>query len=167
MNRFGKVPYEQFKKDMLKLFSITEESIQDCYQNIQLPRRATVGSAGYDFFSPLPFTIEPKTSVTIPTGIRVWLDPRLVLLLYPRSGLGFKYRLQLANTVGVIDSDYVNSDNCGHILAKLTNDSYENKTICLNEVDSFMQGIITPYFLTVDDSATEIRNGGFGSTDKR
>ena len=87
-----------------------------------------------------------------------------VLSLYPRSGLGFKYRLQLNNTVGIIDSDYYYSDNEGHIFAKLTNDSNEGKALSLNAGDGFMQGIFLPYGITEDDAADGTRNGGFGST---
>ena len=89
-----------------------------------------------------------------------------VLKLYPRSGLGFKYRLQLNNTVGIIDSDYFHSDNEGHIFAKITNDSNEDKVMRLELGDGFMQGIFVEYGITVDDEVTEIRNGGFGSTTK-
>ena len=59
------------------------------------------------------------------------MEPEWVLKCYPRSGLGFKYRLQLNNTVGIIDSDYYYSDNEGHIFAKITNDSNEDKTLSL------------------------------------
>ena len=95
------------------------------------------------------------------------MEEDYVLKLYPRSGLGFKYRLQLNNTVGIIDSDYYYSDNEGHIFAKITNDSNENKTVNIAEGTGFMQGIFIEYGITVDDDATEIRNGGFGSTTKK
>ena len=90
-----------------------------------------------------------------------------MLKLYPRSGLGFKYRLQLNNTVGIIDSDYFGSDNEGHIMAKITNDSREGKTLEINAGMGFMQGIFLEYGITVDDDASDIRNGGFGSTTGR
>ena len=92
------------------------------------------------------------------------MQPEWVLKCYPRSGLGFKYRLQLNNTVGIIDSDYFYSDNEGHIFSKITNDSNENKTLTNPADTGFMQGIFVEYGITVDDDATEIRNGGFGST---
>ena len=92
------------------------------------------------------------------------MQPAWVLKCYPRSGLGFKYRLQLNNTVGIIDSDYFYSDNEGHIFSKITNDSNENKTLTIPADTGFMQGIFVEYGITVDDDATEIRNGGFGST---
>ena len=87
-----------------------------------------------------------------------------MLLLFPRSGLGFKYRLQMNNTVGVIDSDYFYSDNEGHIFAKITNDSNEEKVLSIEAGDGFMQGIFLMYGITMDDDVKEARNGGFGST---
>ena len=84
-----------------------------------------------------------------------------------RSGLGFKYRLQLNNTVGIIDSDYYYSDNEGQIFAKITNDSNEGKTVEVEAGDGFMQGIFVQYGITLDDDVTEVRNGGFGSTTKK
>ena len=80
--------------------------------------------------------------------------------------MGFKYRLQLNNTVGIIDSDYFFSDNEGHIQIKLTNDSKEGKILSLEEGQAFCQGVFTEYGITFDDDATDKRNGGFGSTGK-
>ena len=92
------------------------------------------------------------------------MEPEWVLKCYPRSGLGFKYRLQLNNTVGIIDSDYYYSDNEGHIFAKLTNDTNEEKMVEVAAGSGFMQGIFVEYGITVDDDVTDVRNGGFGST---
>ena len=139
----------------------------EVYNDIKLPKRATVGSAGYDFYAPFDITLAPGETVKIPTGIRVQMEVNYVLKLYPRSGLGFKYRLQLNNTVGIIDSDYYYSDNEGHIFAKITNDSNEGKTVTINKGEGFMQGIFIEYGITIDDDTTEIRNGGFGSTTKK
>ena len=88
------------------------------YEGIKLPVRATSGSAGYDFFAPFDFILAPSQTIKIPTGIRCEIDEGWVLKIYPRSGLGFKFRLQLNNTVGIIDSDYFYSDNEGHIFIK-------------------------------------------------
>ena len=121
---------------------------------------------GYDFFAPVEVTLEPGETVKIPTGIRVEMEQDWVLKCYPRSGLGFKYRLQLNNTVGIIDSDYFYSDNEGHIFAKLTNDTNEGKTLVIPAGTGFMQGIFVEYGITVDDAAEGVRNGGFGSTTK-
>ena len=137
------------------------------YENLKLPRRATKGSAGYDFFAPFAFTLAPGETIKIPTGIRAEMQEDWVLQIYPRSGLGFKYRLQMNNTVGIIDSDYFFSDNEGHIFVKLTNDTKEDKTVELAEGAGFAQGIFLPFGITEDDDCTEARNGGFGSTDSR
>ena len=144
----------------------TEEDIKDMYESIELPSRATRGSAGYDFHAPFAFSLPAGSTIKIPTGIRAKMDEDWVLKLYPRSGLGFKYRLQLNNTVGIIDSDYFYSDNEGHIMAKITNDSNEGKTVDISAGMGFMQGIFLEYGITVDDDAQGVRNGGFGSTTK-
>ena len=162
--KFEKVSFEQFKSSFDNL---NEEKIKEMYEKIKLPKRATKGSAGYDFYAPFDIELKPGETIKIPTGVRAWMEEDDVLKLYPRSGLGFKYRLQLNNTVGIIDSDYYYSDNEGHIFAKITNDSNENKTVNIAEGTGFMQGIFIEYGITVDDDATEIRNGGFGSTTKK
>ena len=163
--KFEKVSYENFKSALLSDFPDTDDP-KSVYDAIKMPRRATTGSAGYDFFSPLDITLTPGQTIKIPTGIRVWIENGWVLKLYPRSGLGFKFRLQLNNTVGIIDSDYYNSDNEGHIFCRITNDSNEEKTISLKADEGFCQGIFVEYGITVDDDADGIRNGGFGSTTK-
>ena len=165
--RFEKVSFEQFLEGWGDTLGIVDRSrIKELYDGIRLPRRATAGSAGYDFFAPADITLAPGETIKIPTGVRVWMEPEWVLKCYPRSGLGFKYRLQLNNTVGIIDSDYYYSDNEGHIFAKITNDSNEGKTVELKAGEGFMQGIFVEYGITLDDNATEIRNGRFGSTTK-
>ncbi len=144
----------------------SSEEIQKIYDMIELPKRATTGSAGYDFYSPVDIHLEPGQTAKIPTGIRAKMDEDWVLMIFPRSGLGFKYRLQLNNTVGIIDSDYYDSDNEGHIFIKITNDSNEGKTVDIAAGSGFAQGLFVPYGITVDDAADASRNGGFGSTDK-
>lgn len=166
--KFHKVSEKRFLEDWKETFPETsEEEIKRIYEKIRLPRRATSGSAGYDFFSPADFTLEPGAVIKIPTGIRAEMDQAWVLKCYPRSGLGFKYRLQLNNTVGIIDSDYFYSDNEGHIFVKLTNDTKEEKTLKIAADTGFMQGIFVEYGITVDDDVTDVRNGGFGSTTKK
>lgn len=163
--QFHKVSFSQFEESWTDTFGgAEEEEIRRIYDGIRLPKRATSGSAGYDFYMPADMTIEPGQTVKIPTGIRVQMEEEWVLKCYPRSGLGFKYRLQLNNTVGIIDSDYFNSDNEGHIFAKLTNDTNEGKTVNLKAGTGFMQGIFVEYGITVDDDVQAERNGGFGST---
>ena len=165
--QFFKVSPENFINARKEDFpQYTEEDIRDMYESLSLPKRATKGSAGYDFYAPFAFSLPPGTTIKVPTGIRVKIDENWVLKLYPRSGLGFKYRLQFNNTVGVIDSDYYNSDNEGHIFIKLTNDSNEGKTLDVTAGMGFAQGIFVEYGITVDDDADGVRNGGFGSTTK-
>lgn len=165
--KFHKVSEARFLEDWKDTFGeASAEEIQEIYEGISLPVRATAGSAGYDFFAPVEVTLEPGETVKIPTGIRVEMEQDWVLKCYPRSGLGFKYRLQLNNTVGIIDSDYFYSDNEGHIFAKLTNDTNEGKTLVIPAGTGFMQGIFVEYGITVDDAAEGVRNGGFGSTTK-
>ena len=146
--------------------STTAREAEVVYDQVRLPRRATAGSAGYDFFTPAGIALNPGETIKIPTGIRAWMEPGWVLKCYPRSGLGFKYRLLLDNTVGILDSDYFYSDNEGHMFIKVTNDGHEGKTLTLEAGDGFAQGIFVEYGITVDDEATEVRNGGFGSTTK-
>ena len=163
--KFHKVSWEQFRKDWVDTFGEQpEEKIREIYEGIKLPKRATRGSAGYDFFTPVSFTLAPGEMVKIPTGVRVEMAEDWVLCLYPRSGLGFKYRLQLNNTVGIIDSDYFYSDNEGHMFMKLTNDSKEGKTLEVGQSEGMVQGIFMQYGITEDDDADGVRNGGFGST---
>ncbi len=166
--KFHKVSYEQFEGDWKDTFGPTDaEEIKRIYEGLRLPARATAGSAGYDLYTPVALTIRPGEVVKIPTGIRVEMNDGWVLAVFPRSSLGFKYRLQLNNTVGIIDSDYFFSDNEGHILVKLTNDTKEDKRVELAEGAGFAQGIFLPFGITEDDDCTEVRNGGFGSTDSK
>lgn len=130
----------------------------------QPPRRATAGSAGYDFFSPLDFHLEPGDSLRIPTGFRARIAPGWVLMLFPRSGLGFKYRLQLNNTVGIVDADYFGARNEGHIFVKLINAG--DRPLSVRAGEAFAQGLFVPFGLTEDDAAQGERLGGFGSTDQ-
>lgn len=133
------------------------------YDDIKLPQRATSGSAGYDFYSTMAFRLQPGESILIPTGIRCLMDEGWVLQIYPRSGLGFKYRFQLDNVVGIIDQDFAFSDNEGHIMLKMTNCG--NKILTIESGQGIAQGIFVQYGITTDDNATAVRNGGFGSTD--
>lgn len=165
--KFHKVSIRQFQQDWVDTFGKEGiEQVEKIYENIKLPKRATAGSAGYDFYAPKDVVLSTGETMKIPTGIRVEMEHGWVLKCYPRSGLGFKYRLQLNNTVGIIDSDYFYSDNEGHIFAKITNDSNEKKVVEIKAGEGFMQGIFVEYGITVDDDVTEVRNGGFGSTTK-
>ncbi len=163
---FQKVSRERYLADFPEELR-GNASPEEAYEQIRLPKRATRGSAGYDFVTPIDFTLAPGESVKVPTGVRVKMEEGWVLAVYPRSGLGYKYRVQLNNTVGIIDSDYYYSDNEGQIFTKITNDSKEGKVLTLKAGDKFTQGIFTEYGITYDDDCVAERNGGFGSTGTR
>lgn len=156
--QFEKVSEKQFKADLKALLNLDES----LYENIKIPFRATSGSAGYDFVSPVSFVLKPGDTIRIPTGIRCKIDAGYVLQIYPRSSLGFKYQLSLLNTVGIIDSDYYNADNEGHIIVGLVNRG--DKEIEINCGDRFVQGIFYQYFLADEEDNSKVRHGGFGST---
>ena len=146
------------------MHKIAEFKIVSGYGDIKLPCRATSGSAGYDFFLPHDVTLAPHEQTVIKTGVRAFIEDGWFLMICPRSGLGFKYAVRLANTVGIIDSDYYYSDNEGHICIKLING---DMPISLLKGSAFAQGIFVPYGITYDDCCTAKRNGGMGSTDKK
>ena len=220
---FEKVTLEEFVESMETLFSFEDpeksrDYLQTLYYKIKLPQSQTTGSSGFDFFLPFAIALYPGSSIVIPTGIR-WVVPSMrseereypgmtelmfqylyesigfYLAIYPRSGLGFKYHVELANTVGIIDQDYWKSDNQGHIKIKLSypmhNDSKhlvgvttdpsgkvynlqissfsnvtKNPTLYLDAGDAFVQGIVTPYIKNETYTEQVSRNGGFGSTSK-
>lgn len=167
---FKKISWSQFLKDYRNLngWPDTQEEktklaadLAEVYDKIQLPQRQTNGSAGYDFYLPQDITIG-KTPVTIPTGIAVSIPKGYFLAIVPRSSLGFKFNLRLANTVGIIDSDYFYADNEGHIMCRMLAD----KQCKLNAGDRFVQGIVLPYMIGNDTPVNQDRNGGMGSTGK-
>ena len=173
MNRiaqFKKVSFEQFKNDFITEFKEFEDKpshtvlMKRIWDDINIPNRATTGSAGYDFVSPISFELKPNETIKIPTGIRCNMDTDWVLMIYPRSSIGFKYQVGLANTTGIIDSDYYNGDNEGHIMVKLVN--HGDKVFSVNEGEKIVQGIFLQYGITVDDDANGERKGGLGSTGK-
>jgi len=131
-------------------------------EDIPLPRRATPGSAGYDFACPVAVTLLPGQQAVIPTGIRVVMAPGWVLLNCPRSSLGRRHGLRLANTVGVIDGDYAQAENEGHILVALVNGGDHPVTLAPGE--RFCQGLLLPIGLAEESAPESARTGGFGST---
>lgn len=163
--KFEKVSVNQFINDVKSCApGLNDSDYELMYNALKLPKRATTGSAGYDFFAPFSFQLKAGESIKIPTGIRGQLDIDKFLAIYPRSGLGFKYKLQLWNGVAIIDSDYYNSDNEGHIFIKLYNDSPEGKTLLVEQGDAFAQGIIQQFYKVDGDNVNTIRKGGIGST---
>lgn len=157
---FEKVSFEQYQKDAGKQ---GVELLQE-YSDIILPRRATKYSAGYDFFSPISFTLHPGEQIKIPTGIKAYMRSNEVLQIYIRSNLSFKYNLRLKNCTGIIDSDYYNNpQNEGHIWIALVNDG--DLELKIQKGNAIAQGIFMHYLIADNDSANNIRNGGIGSTD--
>lgn len=131
-----------------------------------MPTRATEGSSGYDFYcySSDIKVLMPGASATIHTGVSLHiLDPSVALLMFSRSGHGFKHSVRLINSVGVIDSDYQ-----GEIMVKLRNDGPDPFEI--KRDDKIAQGVFTktptPMWRLVKEftSTTDRGRGGFGST---
>lgn len=155
MRKFEKVSREVFERDV----------VDGNYDSIILPKRGTKASAGYDFVSPISFMLKPGESKVVPTGIKAMMNNDEFLGIYIRSSLGFKYNIRMCNQVGIIDADYYNNEeNEGHIFVKIKNEG--EKEVSINVGDRIVQGIFTKFLLTDDDSATEERLGGIGSTNK-
>lgn len=158
MRKFEKISFEQFKKDVSNNLEL--------YKAIELPKRSTMKSAGYDIKSIEAGIIKPGCAKSFKTGLKVTMNDDEVLYIYSRSSQGYKYNVCLANSVGVIDSDFYNNpSNEGHFQVRLINlgeSDYEVKV-----GDRIAQGVFMKY-LTVDDEE-EIktkRDGGLGSTNK-
>ncbi len=166
MNKFEPISQAEYNKVVTEEFTAKNGVLNyQNYEQLQVPKRATKGSAGYDFFSPISFKLKPGQTIKIPTCMKCRLNLGSVLMLFPRSSFGFKYRVQLDNTVGIVDQDYYNNEsNEGHIFIKITNDSKTGKTLEVNAGDAFAQGIIMSYEITDDDSVVATRTGGIGST---
>lgn len=166
---FEKVSYEEWEKAWNKVGNWLKTDLtldaRQVYNSIKLPKQGTARSMGMDFFAPFGFSIYSGNSEIIPTGIR-WvtnpIDDNVGLMIVPRSGLGFKYGVRLENTVGIIDADYCEADNEGHIMVKLHNPS--NNTINVEAGKGFVQGIVTDFYICEGAESDESRFGGFGST---
>lgn len=163
--KFEFVSESRYITDWFSNVNYHEGLAKQNYTELQLPKRATKGSAGYDFFAPFSFTCEPGKTICIPTGIRAKIAEGWLLALFPRSSLGFRYRLQLNNTVGIVDGDYYEADNEGHIFIKMTNCS-EHDVIRVRAGEAFAQGIFLPFGLAEEETVEGKRRGGIGSTNK-
>ena len=159
MRKFEKISFEQFKKD------ISDDT--KLYDSIELPRRSTSKSAGYDIRSMESGIIKPGEYKRFKTGLKVSMNDDEVLYIYSRSSLGYKHGVTMVNSVGVIDADFYNNpDNEGHFSVCLINHGTENFKVEVG--DRIAQGVFMKY-LTVDDEEEilEKRIGGFGSTNKK
>lgn len=158
MRKFEKISFEQFVKDV--------KDDRMLYDSIELPKRSTKTSAGYDIRSVEDGIIKPGESKAFKTGLKVCMNTDEVLYIYSRSSQGYKYNVCLMNSVGVIDSDFYNNpDNEGHFQIKLVN--FGDKDFEVKVGDKIGQGVFMKY-LTVDDEEeiNNERSGGLGSTGK-
>ena len=144
------------------------EKVKRVEEDIKLPERSTLNSAGYDFFALEDIMFNPETITRVFTGIKCELMPDQVLLLANRSSNPSKKSLVLLNGIGVIDADYYgNMDNDGEIAFEFYNMS--NNLVKIKKGEKLGQGIILHFDKTEDDYVSnpyKIRQGGFGSTDK-
>ena len=182
---FEKVSKEEWEKSVKKFEEKYNIEIKEEEKEIvKEPKRSTIGSAGYDFIMPFSFTVNQNKEYLVPTGYK-WnpentititqgkISPTydfkiksIVLMLYPRSSLGFKYGFQLLNTTGVIDMDYYNNiSNEGHIFVGFKT----KQDVEFKRGDKFCQGVIIPYGFDEKEynnlEKLEERKGGMGSTD--
>ena len=140
-----------------------EEVVAKIYQAIKLPTRKTMDSAGYDFYSPIAFELEPGDSFIIPTGVKAYMPHGEFLGIYIRSSFGIKKDIILKNGVGIIDADYAdNPSNEGHILIAIRN--IGDSILSVEAGEAVAQGIFQPYFVTESDDVKAKRTGGIGST---
>ncbi len=161
---FEKVSFEQFKKDWIDKFGDMRDdgAILQIYNNVKLPKRATTGSAGHDISIPFPIAVAPTDTLMIPTGIRCKMARDYVMLVFVRSSVGIKKHLQLVNQTGVIDSDYYNADNEGHLFVCLKNEG--NDVVQFLPGDNIVQAVFVPFGVADTEEVTEERTGGIGST---
>ncbi len=170
---FEIVSFNQWLKDAWEMDTIQYDNLLDTsfkyriifsYAEIEVPKRATSHSAGYDVFSTKEINLFPGEDTTMPLGWKVYMLEDEKLSFYPRSGLGFKYYLRLANTTGIIDSDYYNNNgNEGHCWLKIRNEG--DKEIEIKKGMAIVQCVFEKYLITDDDNFNgNIRLGGLGST---
>lgn len=160
MRKFEKISYSQFKKD------VSENNVEDLYKSLIVPVRNSKNAAGYDFYAPFSFNLNPGEIIKIPTGIKAAMEDNEFLMIIVRSSTGFKYNVRMCNQVGIIDADYFdNEENEGHIWVALQNEG--DKPWIVDKGDRIVQGIFVKYML-VDNENDNIatRKGGIGSTGK-
>jgi len=158
---FEKISFEQFKKDFQFL-----ENIEEAYNNIRIPVRATKYSVGYDISTPFDFEIKPGEIKLIPTGLKVYFQTDEMFSMYVRCSMGFKHNIRLCNQVGIVESDYYNNEgNEGHLFVKIQNEG--DKSVKFSAGDRIVQGIFSKYLVTDDDNVTNVRKSGIGSTDRK
>ena len=164
--KFEKVSWGQFQKDYVDTFgegkTINMDDVRKIYDDIKLPCRKTRFSAGHDISIPFNITLPSKEKLMIPTGVRCKMDTDYVMIIAPRSSLGIKKGLRISNTIPVIDSDYYDADNEGHIFVSVINDGKE--PIKFKIGDNIVQALFVPYGIADDNVVIAERTGGIGST---
>jgi len=157
--RFAKISLEEaiFQTEKaLGLPIVNPGKVAESLELLELPKRATSRSAGYDFHAPFSINARKGDVVRIPLYVKVVDMPEdTVLLIFNRSSLALKYGLRLDNAVGVIDADYANG-----IMFQAT----ANDDISIMQGERICQGIFLRYGVTDDDVAEGERDGGIGST---
>ena len=154
MRKFEKVSIDEFSKYYDKKL----------YEEYDLPKRMTRHSAGYDFLAIEGFTIKPGEIKKIPTGYKATFGTDEMLMILVRSSMGFKYNVRMTNQVGIIESDYNNIDNEGHMFVSLQNEG--DRDFVVKKGGGYAQGIFTKFLICDDDITTNERQGGLGSTNK-
>lgn len=161
--QFEKVSLKQFVEDWIGTFgNRPDHIITEIYNGVRLPERKTRYSAGHDFYVPCNVRLAHGETARIPTGIRCRIDTGYVMLIFPRSSLGVKKHMAIANTIPVVDADYINADNEGHIFIYIENRG--DTVLKLKAGDAFVQAVFVPYGTADDDEVREDRIGGIGST---
>lgn len=136
-------------------------------EQINLPKRSTKNSAGYDIEAAencvVPVFKLGQKPTLVKTGLKAYMQEDEVLILANRSSNPGKKGLILANSIGVVDSDYYgNPDNDGHIMFAFYN--FKEEDVEIKKGERIGQGIFQKYLITDNDSANGERTGGFGST---
>lgn len=160
---FERVSYETFTESFLLHGYGDSSKARDAYAAIKMPMRKTRRSAGHDISIPFDLRLAPGEKTLIPTGLRCGIQGDYVMLIFPRSSFGIKKRMKISNTIPVIDADYFEADNEGHIFIDIENCG--NNDLILNKGDAFAQAVFVPYGIAVGSSSSTKRKGGIGSTD--
>lgn len=157
-----------------RVTEMKELKVHLCRTSAKMPTYATLGSACFDLYAAIdkPYYCCVGEPVTIPTGLKFDIPEGYALMIYSRSGHGFKSDVRLSNCVGVIDSDYVDE-----VMVKLSQDvdqfkgdNWEHERFWVNPGDRIAQGMLIPvqrtHFVELCDAPGKKgnRDGGFGST---
>ena len=144
------------------------EKVKRIEEDIKLPERSTLNSAGYDFFAIEDIIFNPETITRVFTGVKCELMLNQVLILANRSSNPSKKGLVLLNGIGVIDADYYgNPDNDGEIAFEFYN--MLDEVVEIKKGEKLGQGLILKFDKVEDDYISDpykTRSGGFGSTGK-